>query len=123
MAQAAEASMTMHDFNLLSDDNVAEDWKEGENCRKGRLAVDDEKRDIIDFESIRKVSDTSSPLVCVCDNNDLVPTVDQLRRELVDVAFDAAWLGEEGVADHRDIVRHGESRRFLSNRRDGHRSS
>jgi len=79
MAEAAEASVTMHDLDLLSNNDVAEDWKEGEDGREGRFAVNDEKRDVVNLESIREVSDTSSPFVCVCDDNNLVPTVDQLR--------------------------------------------
>jgi hypothetical protein len=49
----------------------------------------------------------------VRDNYDLVASVDELRGELVDVAFDSSWLGEEEVADHRNIVRHGGEARLL----------
>ena len=79
MAEAAEACMAVYDFNLLSNDNVAEDWEEGEDSRECRGAINDEKRDVVDFEPIREVSHASSAFVCVCDDNDLVPTVDQLR--------------------------------------------
>lgn len=62
---------------------------------------------MVDFEAIREVSNAGSTFVCVRDDDNLVSAVDEFRRELVDVAFDAAWLGKEVVADHRNIVRHG----------------
>jgi len=63
---------------------------------------------VVDLEAIREISHSSSALVCMRDNDDLVASVDELRGELVDVTFDSPWLGEEEVADHSDIVRHGE---------------
>lgn len=42
----------------------------------------------------------------MCDDDDLVATIDELGGELVDVAFNAAGLGEKEVADHGDVVRH-----------------
>jgi len=41
MAETTQACMTMYNFNLLSNDNVSEDRKEGEDRWKGRGAVDD----------------------------------------------------------------------------------
>jgi hypothetical protein len=107
--------MAMYDLNLLSNDNVPENWEEGKDSWEGRLAVDDEERDVVNFEAIREVSDAGPPFVCVRDDNHLVPSVDQLCGELVDVAFNATWLWKEAVADHRDIVRHGGSCRLLCN--------
>lgn len=63
---------------------------------------------MVDLEAIREVSHSGSPFVCMRDDDDLVAAVDELRGELVDVAFDSSWLGEEEVADHSNIVRHGE---------------
>lgn len=62
---------------------------------------------MVDFEAICEVSNASSAFVCMRDDNHLVPAVDELRGELVDVAFDSAWLGKEPVADHCNVVRHG----------------
>ena len=71
---------------------------------------------MIDFNTIREISDSSSTLVGVCNNNYLVTTVNELRRELVDMAFDTSWLGKEEVADHRNIVRHLEASDSIADR-------
>ena len=61
---------------------------------------------MVDLETICKISNTSSPFVRMGDDDDLVATIDELGRELVDVAFNAAGLGEKEVADHGNVVRH-----------------
>lgn len=61
---------------------------------------------MIDFETVCKISDTCSVLICVCNNYDFVSSVDEFRGELVDMTFDASWLWKEEVADHGYIVRH-----------------
>ena len=42
----------------------------------------------------------------MCYHYNLVPTVYKFCRELIDVAFHSPRLGEEEVADHRNVVRH-----------------
>jgi hypothetical protein len=42
----------------------------------------------------------------------LMAAIDELGGELVDVAFNAAGLGKEEVADHGDVVRHLERPEF-----------
>lgn len=106
MAQAAQTCVAMNNFNLLSYDNVAEDWEEREDCRKGCRSVDDQKRYVIDLESICEVSNTSASFVCVCNNYNFVSAIDELGRKLVDMAFDSSGLGKEEIADHSNIVWH-----------------
>lgn len=106
MTQAAQTSMAMHNLNPFSDDNIPEHREEREDGRKGGLAVDDEEGDMIDFETVCEVAHTCATLVRVCNDNDFVSAIDELGRELVDVAFDSSWLWEEEVADHGDIVAH-----------------
>ena len=106
MAKIAEASMAMHNFNLLPDNDISEEREEGKDRRKGRLPVNDKEWDVVDLESIGQVSDSFPAFVGMRDNYDLVASVDQLGRELVDVTFDPPRLGEEEVADHGNIVRH-----------------
>ena len=98
--------MTMHDFNLLSNDNVAENWKEGEDRGEGGCSVDDQKWDMVDFETVGEISYTRPPLVRMGDDNDFMTAVDELGGQLVNMAFDSSWLWEEVVADHGNIVRH-----------------
>ena len=106
MAEAAEAGMAMNYFNLLPDYDVPKYWKEGEDRWHRRLSVNDEKRDMVDFESIGKVVDSCTAFVGMSDHDDLVAAVDELRGELVDVAFNSSWLRKEEVAYHGDVVRH-----------------
>lgn len=106
MAEAAETSMSMNNFNLFPNDNVSKDWEEGEDRGECRGAVDDQEWDMVDFEAIREVSYASSSFVRVGNDNDLVSSIDELCGELVDVALDSSWLWEEEVADHGNVVRH-----------------
>jgi hypothetical protein len=96
----------MHNFNLLSYHNVPEDWEKGEDCRKGCSSIYDQERYVIDFETIRQVSHTSPTIICMCYDDDFMPSVDEFSRELVNVAFNSSGLREEEVANHGNIVRH-----------------
>lgn len=100
--------MPMHDFDLLSQDDISEYWEEGKNSRESSFSIDDKERYVVDLEAIRKISNTTSSFICMGDDDDFMATIDELGRELVDVAFNAAGLGEKEVADHGDIVRHFE---------------
>ena len=106
MAEATQTPMSMYNLYLLSNDNVSKYRKEREDCRESRLTVDDQERDMVDFEAIRKISYAGPPFVCVRYDYDLVSSVDELGGELIDVTFDAAGLGKEEVADHGNVVRH-----------------
>ncbi len=98
----------MNNLDLLSDDNIAQDRKEGKHGRHCCLSVDDQERDMVDFQAIRQVVDTRAAFISVCYYYNLVASIDQFRRELVNVTFDSARLGEEEVADHGNVVRHAE---------------
>jgi len=98
--------MAVHDLDLLSDNNIAEYREERENSRHCRLAIDDEKGDVVHLESIGKVSDATTAFVGVRYDDYLVASVNELCGKLVDMAFDASRLRKEEVADHGNIVRH-----------------
>ena len=110
MAKTTETSMTMHNLNLLTYYNVPKDWKKRKHRWKGSFAVDHEEGDVIDFEPVGQVPDTSPILICVSDDDYLVTTVNELGRELVNVGLNSTRLGEEEVANHGDVVRHDEDR-------------
>ncbi len=98
--------MTVHDLDLLSKDNVSENREKRKDSREGRFSVYNQEWDMIDLETIGKIPHTCSALVGVCNDHNLVAAIDELGRELVDVTFNAAGLGEKEVADHGDVVRH-----------------
>jgi hypothetical protein len=107
MAKTAQTRVAMYNLNLLSNDNIPEDGEEREDGWEGRCSIDDEKWNVVDFEAIRQISHSSPPVVCMSDDYDFVPSINELRRQLVDVRFDSSGLGKKEVADHRNVVRHG----------------
>lgn len=67
----------MHNLNLLADDDISEYGKEGKDCGERRLAINDEERYVIDFETIGEVSYSASTFVCMRYDDDLVSTIDE----------------------------------------------
>jgi hypothetical protein len=106
VAKAAQTCVAMDDLNLFSDDDIPEDWEKGEDGRHRRLPIDDQKRDMIDLETVGQVVNSCPALIGMSDNSDLMSSINQLGGELVDMAFYSSWLGKEVVAHHRDSVRH-----------------
>ena len=80
IAQAAETSMSVYDFDALADHDVAKDGEEREDGRKGGLSVDDQKRDVVDLEAICEVSHTSPTSVGMSDDNHLVSAIDEFLK-------------------------------------------
>ena len=108
MAQTTQAGVPMDDFNLLSQNDVPEYREEGKDSGESRFSIYDKERHMVDFETICEIPDTRSSLIGMGDDDDFVAAIDELGRELIDVAFNAAGLGEEEVADHGDVVGHCE---------------
>ena len=77
MAKTAQARMTMHNFNLLPNDNVPEDREERKHGGKGSFSVDYKKWNMIDFQPISEISDPCTSLVCMRDDDDFVTTIDE----------------------------------------------
>jgi hypothetical protein len=72
--------MAVDDFNPLPDDNISKDGKEREDSRQSRLSVDDEERYVINLYAVGQVTNASPAGVCVCDYDDLMPTINKLLR-------------------------------------------
>ena len=87
MAETAQAGMTMHNFDALSNHDVAEDGEEGEHRGHGRFAVDNEEGHMVDLEAIGQVADTGSTFVCVGDDDDFVASVYQFLPSSVLCSF------------------------------------
>ncbi len=77
MAEVAETGMAMDDLNLLANDNVSKDGKEGEDGRKGRFPVDHKEWNMVDFEAIGEVTNAGPAGVCMGDDNDLMAAIDK----------------------------------------------
>ena len=108
MAQTTQARMPMHNLNPLSQNHIPKYREKGKHSRERRFPIDDKERHVVDFETIGQIADPRSAFISMGDDDDLVAAIDELGGELVDVAFNAAGLGEEEVADHGDVVGHCE---------------
>ena len=75
MAQTTQAGVSMYDSNALANNNIAEDGKEGEDGGEGGLAVDNPEWDVVDLETVGKISDAFPTVVRMCDDDDLVSTI------------------------------------------------
>jgi hypothetical protein len=75
--ETAQTGVAVHDLNLLPDDNVAENREKGKHGREGRLPVDDEEGDMVDFESIGEVADSGAAFVGMSDDDDFMAAVDE----------------------------------------------
>ena len=69
--------MPMHNFNLLSQNDISKDRKEGKDSRESSFSIDNKKRHMIDLEAIREISNTSAPFIGVSDDDDFVAAIDE----------------------------------------------
>ena len=115
LAEIAQTTVTMHNLDLLTNDNVSKDGEEGKHGGKRGLSVYDQKGNMVDFESICQIANSGAAVVSVCEDNNLVAAVNELGRELVDVTLDSSRLRVEEVADHSNVVRHDGSGPSRSN--------
>ena len=77
MTKTAQARMPMHNFNLLSDDNVPEDREEGKHGGKSGFSIYNEKRNMVDFQTISEIPNSCTSLVCMRDDDHFVTTIDE----------------------------------------------
>lgn len=69
--------MAVYNLDPFPNDDVAKDWKERKDGRKGGFAVNDEERDIVDFEPVCQVSYACSTGVGMSNDDHLVASVDK----------------------------------------------
>ena len=78
MAKITQAPVTMYDFNLFSDHDVSKDGEKRKHRWHRGFSIDDEKWNMIDFKAIRQIANALSALVCVSDDDNLVPAINEL---------------------------------------------
>lgn len=82
MTEATQTGMPMDDLNLFANDDIPEYREKGEHRGHGRLAVYDKERDMVDFEAIGEVSNSSTSFIRMSDNDDFMSTIDEfLKRD------------------------------------------
>lgn len=72
--------MTVHNLYAFANDNVPENGEERKDGRKGRFAIDDHERDMVDLETIREIADAGPALIGMSYDDDLVASIYQLSR-------------------------------------------
>lgn len=77
MTKARETSVTMNYLYLLPDDDVSEDWKEGEDRWHGGLSIDDHEWNIVNLETICQVANTGAITIGMSDDDNFVATIDE----------------------------------------------
>jgi hypothetical protein len=100
VAEAAQTGVAMHNFNFFSYYNVSEHWEERKDCGHSRLSVDDEKWDMIDLKAIGKIMYSGASLICMCDNDDLVSSVNEF---LVEYQF-LSQVADVGQTNRGELV-------------------
>jgi hypothetical protein len=75
--------MAMDDFDLLSDDNVSEYWKERKNSWECRLPIYNKEWNMVDFQAIGEISNSSSSFIRMGDNDYFMASVDEFLRRWV----------------------------------------
>jgi hypothetical protein len=108
MTETAETSMTVDNFYLFADYDVAKNRKEGKHGWEGGFSIDHKEWYMVDFETVGEISDSSTTLVCMSDDDDLVSSIDKFlciaseigaddvvheayRRKLVNVTLDTSY--------------------------------
>lgn len=90
----------MHDLDLFSNDDIAEHGEKGKECRHCRLAVDNEKRDMVYFEAVCEVSHPRPAFVGMGDDNDLVAAVDEFLCTFYEIVFDQRGKADIATVDN-----------------------
>lgn len=77
MTETTQAGVSVDYVDLLADDDVPKNWKEGENRGHSRLAVYNKEGNVVDLESIGKVPDSGAALVGMSNDNDFVAAINE----------------------------------------------
>jgi hypothetical protein len=78
--EATQTGVSMYNVNLLSNDDIPEYGEERENGRECCFAVDNEEGNVVDLQSIGKVTDSGASFVCMCDDDYFVSSVDKFLK-------------------------------------------
>lgn len=83
MAQTTKTGMAMYNLNPLADGDIAKYGEEGEDGWERRLAIDDKEGNVVNLEPVGQVSYACPASVGMCDDNDLVPSIDEFLGQSV----------------------------------------
>lgn len=95
--KATQTCMSMDNFNVLSNDNIAEYGEKGEDGRECRFAIDDQEWDVVDFEPICEITDSGPSFICMGNDNDFMASID----EFLEAKFIRKSRGVVGESTYR----------------------
>lgn len=104
MGHGRKRTVGMDYRNSLPNKYVPEQWQTVKESRGCRLVVHDSQRQIINFEAIGEITDALSISISMGDNYNLVPSLNEALRELVNVAFHTSHVWIEKVRHHAYIM-------------------
>lgn len=78
MAHATETSMAVYNLDLLPQDDISENRKEGEDSWEGRFSVNDKERYMVNLEAICEIPHTCSAFIGVRNDDYFMATIDEL---------------------------------------------
>ena len=77
VAKTTQAGVSMNNLNLLPNDNVSENRKEGKYSGHSRLSIYDKKWNMVDFEAICQIPYSGPTSVGMCYNDNFVTSIDE----------------------------------------------
>lgn len=79
VAQIAERGVAVHNLDLLTNENLAQQWKRAEDGRESGRAVNHPMREMVDLDTVRQIAYATAARIVVgmCDDDDIMATVDE----------------------------------------------
>lgn len=97
VGECRKRRVTVHDLDLLPQEDVAEYWNVAYHRRQDALIVEHFDGQVVHLQSIRHVSHALSVAIRVSYQNYFVPERQQTLRQVVDVLLDSAVVRKEKV--------------------------
>lgn len=106
MLQDAGALVTVHDVNLLPDEDLSDQWHRVEEGQKSDVAGHDgQMRNVVDLHAVSHIAHAGSLILeLVREEGDAVAALHQALSQLVAVSLDTAELGERKVGDDKHVM-------------------
>lgn len=80
MTETTETRVAVYNFDTLANHDVSKDREEGKNRRERSFSIDDQKWDVIHFQSIREVAYSGPSLIGMSYNHNLMTSVYELLQ-------------------------------------------
>lgn len=103
MAEGGEGLVAVNKVDGFADEDLAENRECTEEGRKGGVAVDDDRGNVVDFEAASQISDAPPAPIGMGDDDYLVAALHQALGVIEQMAFDSSHAGVEEIRYHADV--------------------